>query len=225
MNTPIIDDIIATHEQGLEFRGWVEMDKLATELRALLAERDALRTENATLQAARTPTPPRRLREVTLGALTYRCLDGIVQFRSPNTGEWTMSHSVGTEHVRALADLIANPEEPVPDPTTAIRDIVNKHFTVRDCGKRATACAEEIRAHLATQQGDNENSYPSPEDMACTGKIIRDEFIKAITPEQAVGVLVAHGAKRSTAWNSVIATGGGNDAVLILPTATPEGGK
>jgi hypothetical protein len=57
--------------------------------------------------------------------------------------------------------------------------------------------ANAIRAHLATQP-------------------------QTITPEQAVAVLVAHGARRSTAWNSVIATGGGNHAVLILPTATPE---
>ncbi len=42
MKTPIIDDILATHEQGFVFRDQVDMGRLATELRALLAERERL---------------------------------------------------------------------------------------------------------------------------------------------------------------------------------------
>ena len=113
--------------------------------------------------------------------------------------------------------------------------------------------AKEIRAWLATQpntpsdaknvgaaladstqpQGDNENSYPSPEDMARTGKIIRDEFIKEITPEQAVAALVEKGAELHKHTINVVVENGEAGLsvaktwmfprnVLVLPPATPK---
>ncbi|MFY7922407.1 MAG: hypothetical protein ACOVSI_08330 [Gemmatimonas sp.] len=187
--------------------------EFATELRALLAERERLAGEvteweghaqtyeagmvaaQRELAALKAPAP-RRLREVTLGALTYRCSDGIVQFRSPNTGEWTMSHSVETEHVRALADLIADPDE--PQPVETLESIIkpaliamyelgwDRHGGSSDMA--AEDLAKEIRAWLATQTN-------TPSDAKNVGAALADSEKQTITPEQAVAVLVEKGAE------------------------------
>ena len=77
--TPMIDDILATHEQGFVFRNGFDMGRLATELRTLLAERDAL-----------TPAPvERRLRAVKLrDGLHYRWNNGVLEFQSRHSGDW-----------------------------------------------------------------------------------------------------------------------------------------
>ncbi|MCO4101093.1 MAG: hypothetical protein HEQ38_17200 [Gemmatimonas sp.] len=104
MKTPMIDRVIGepmtlwklTHEH------WV---KLADELRAVLAERDVLRTENATLQAARTPTPPRRLREYK--GVTYDPKEEVntADYRNAVSGEGPLAYTWHDKPHRLLYDL------------------------------------------------------------------------------------------------------------------------
>jgi hypothetical protein len=278
------------------------METLATELRALLAERDRLAGEvadlkhsrnewrdianeyNAKLDKLTTPTPPRRLREYVSETTGARyCVDGgIVQFWDGGDRQWREPHAVNVKDVAAIADLIANPDE--PQPVETLEDVVLdwwRNWDGTDTRNAPAALCTRLRSWLATQPQPNTTAttfagigtqygsiggtvVTTPEQMAADResgkttytsetqkvetleKVIGDAFrdcpnggdvyeyaanaIRAhlatqpqtITPEQAVAVLVAHGARRSTAWNSVIATGGGNHAVLILPTATPE---
>jgi len=175
--------------------------------------------ESYRVKAEATTTTPRRLREVTVGeGMKLRWNEQC----GPRAEYYTFDQWREANHTQVLLYFdVFDDMRKQPYEEKTLEGILADYFNTTELARVCGA----VRAWLATQQGDKENSYPSPEDMACTGKIIRDEFIKAITPEQAVAVLVAHGARRSTAWNSVIATGGGNHAVLILPTATPEGGK
>jgi hypothetical protein len=219
---------------------------------------------------------------------------GIVQFWDGGDRQWREPHAVNVKDVAAIADLIANPDE--PQPVETLEDVVLdwwRNWDGTDTRNAPAALCTRLRSWLATQPQPNTTAttfagigtqygsiggtvVTTPEQMAAdresgkttytseTQKVETLESIiepaltamyelgwdrhggssdmaagdlakeirawlatqpQAITPEQAVAVLVAHGARRSTAWNSVIATGGGNDAVLILPTATPEGGK
>jgi hypothetical protein len=272
VNTPIIDDILATHEQGFDFRGWVEMDKLANELRALLAERDRLVGEvteweghaqtyeagmvaaRRELAALRTPAPPRRPKEYK--GVTYR--EGYFRYRDCGTGtseavaacQWWIHIATDADH----AALLALRDD--PQPVETLEKVIGDAF--RDCpngGDVYEYAANAIRTHLATQQ-------PQPVSVAYTfvggtgetleevvGKAWGDalkesgnvvEFIanalrahlatqpQAITPEQAVSVLVEGGAKleqvtyRATVGSTHMTAG---TRILILPIATPEGGK
>jgi hypothetical protein len=208
VKTPIIDDILATHEKGFDFRGWVEMDKLATELRAVLADRERLANERAdAIRMARDLCGGGAfLDSLHLADVIEKHVFRAGQAESVTTpipprrlreykgvtyrdGAWFLGIECSSNVYRALSEFITMPTEADHAALLALRDDPEEPVETL-----------ESIAHLATQ--------PQP-----------------ITPEQAVAVLVAHGARRSTAWNSVIATGGGNDAVLILPTATPESGK
>ena len=264
MNTPIIGDILATHEQGFELRGWVDMGKLATELLALRAERERLE-ESATesrkslydlrgklqslatavgvitaryhsdvtmtsaiaeaveswrKKAEATPTPPRRLREWK--GVAYREDHAPHAWRYKGEG-YDAAFMVMANHPydftdadhAALLALRDDPEEPVETLESIIEPALTRSYVAGEGRSGGTwigteqlseDVAEQIRAHLAQQP-------------------------QAITPEQAVAVLVEAGAERrrvnmngtmSGTWTKVEPDL--RDA-LILPTATPEGGK
>lgn len=81
------------------------------------------------------------------------------------------------------------------------------------------ALARELRAHLATQPN-------TPSDAKTVGAALEySAQPPAITPEQAVAVLVAHGGKKARlndVWYSSLIRSEREKYVLVLPAATPE---
>jgi hypothetical protein len=192
VNTPIIDDILATHEQGFDFRGWVDMGKLATELLALRAERDALKT---------TPTPPRRWRECK--GVTYR--DGFwwydhQQYPAVASLIWVNNAVFTDADHAALLALRDDPWETLED---VVREWLRSHHFRVETEPFADLCTR-LRAHLATQPQPVSVPYRLP-----------------ITPEQAVEVLVAHGASIHKLAHAPHFYRQDTD-ILVLPTATTE---
>ena len=112
--TPMIGRVIDVSDfLDPEISGWhiglargssIDGHALATELRALLAERDAL--------AAKLTPPVRNLREVKIGLTRYRVSDGVLQAIGFN-GQWAKVGSILPQDAAAIADLYANPFEPV----------------------------------------------------------------------------------------------------------------
>jgi hypothetical protein len=61
------------------------------------------------------PAPPTRLREVKVGAWTYRYNNYVLETKCRADGGWARVYHVETSLLPALADLIARPTEPAPD--------------------------------------------------------------------------------------------------------------
>ena len=213
MKTPMIDLVIA-HPATFQHRTTYTGKALATELRAVLAERDRLAGEvteweghaqtfeagmvaaQRELAALKAPAP-RRLREYK--GVTYR--DGRwhiaeTPFDNAFTLMYWYAEFVDADHAALLA-LRDDPWMPVETLEAVLEAWAN---ATRD-GVHSVELSDlehRLRAWLATQP-------------------------QTITPEQAVKVLVENGARRSSAKHAA------KDSyeyapVLILPTATPERG-
>jgi hypothetical protein len=206
--TPIIDDILATHEQGFVFRGPMDMPRLATELRAVLAERERLAGEvteweghaqtyeagmvaaQRELAALRTPAPPRRLREYK--GVTYRdgkWDNGVWWCANVHNALAKMFDDPTEKDYLWLLDLQANPYAPVE----TLEEVVEKWYWSTPFASLPGSAREDlctrIRAHLATQPN-------TPSGAKNVGAALEySTQPQAITPEQAVAVLVEKGAE------------------------------
>lgn len=122
--SPAIDRVMqgGTPARDLHQMNLRECQQFAKELRDVLANYELAlavagnwkrRFEALEARTSSAPTQPRRLREWTAGASTYRVNDGVVEGRT-ESGAWIPLDMVHTVHIAGVADLIANPEEPVP---------------------------------------------------------------------------------------------------------------
>ncbi len=239
MKTTTIDQFLTEYALDSRHRSYKDigyLNTLATELSALLAERDRLAGEvteweghaqtyeagmvaaQRELAALKAPTPSRRLREYK--GVTYR--DGRwhiaeMPFDNAFTLMYWYSEFVDADHAALLA-LRDDPYEKVETLEAVLEAWAN---ATRD-GVHSVELSDlehRLRAWLATQPN-------TPSDAKHVGAALVDSEKQTITPEQAVAVLEAHGGKKerlNDVWHcSRISER--EKYVLILPTATPERG-
>jgi len=122
---------------------WRKYNKdLATELRALLAERDALTTK---------AQPVRKLREYYSETIktSYRVRDGVLEVRH-NEGGWCATSAINVKDVSAVADLMCDPYEPAETVEDVLREMCDYSRRLENVPKyaarlRAAVAAEGVR--------------------------------------------------------------------------------
>jgi hypothetical protein len=248
VKTPAIDHFMLEYAPDSRLKHWKDvryLETLATELRALLAERERLagevteweghaQTFEAGLVAAQrelaalNAPASRRLRQYKgvvyenehwlcrQFGMTYSTVSALIAAHK--------HHFTDADHA-ALMLLKEQPYEDSWEPGETLEDVVGKAWSEgfnRGGFDVVGNICKAVRAWLATQPN-------TPSDAKHVGAALADSTQpQAITPEQAVAVLVEGGAKleqvtyRATVGSTHMTAG---TRILILPTATPESGK
>ena len=117
---------------------WRKYNKdLETELRALLAERDALK--------AKVTPPVRKLREYYSETIktSYRVRDGVLELLH-NQGVWAAPTAINVKDFSAVADLMCDPYEPVETVEDVLREMEQQPDS-------ASSFVDRLRAAVAAE--------------------------------------------------------------------------
>ena len=107
---------------------------------------------------AQQPKVERKLREVKIGGFMYRVKDGLLE--SPSIrGNWITVGRIAPSHAAEVADLFANPYEPVE----TVEEVLRRIIRVVNVGG----------AHSINDAGQCEIVPPRPEPVACNRKACR----------------------------------------------------
>jgi hypothetical protein len=169
---PMVLDIIATHEQGFVFRDGFYMGKLAKELGALLADRDAWRAK----AEARPEAPGRRLREYEHGTHRYRVEDGEIVCAERGSNVWRKADWVPASALDSIGSLVRDPFEPVETLEGVVVDCLSRTRSETSGYRTIDEAVAETCARLRTWLAQQ----PAP----------------TLTAAQHVAALVGMGAER-----------------------------
>lgn len=147
-------------------------DEAVDALKDMTESRDEWETIANEYKALRTPTPPRRLREYVskvkqdhaIDTRTYRVRDGVVEVATERCGmnSWVPAVTVYCEDIEGVADLLANPEEPVETVYDVIQRFAREHGVT-------TITGMAMYEHRFREAVANENAQPQAfADAACT---------------------------------------------------------
>jgi len=130
-----------------------QIAEMGREMASVVAERDALKAQQ--------PKVERKLREYVsnrgeVGRWVYRVRDGVVETRCGDAN-WRAGVLVWVEDILGVADLLANPYEPVETVDEVLKEFLVWGYKqgMTDANTRAPWCTR-IRAAFAAEQGGAE---------------------------------------------------------------------